>query len=52
MMKTWSRESTPTPTTDPSTQWFGSGWGQKGSTSKIGASAVLADAVWSRSWAT
>ena len=30
----WSRASTPTPMVDPRTQWFGSGFGQKGSTSK------------------
>ena len=51
-MNTWSRESTPTPTADPSTMWSGSGLGQNGSTTKIGASAALADAVLRRSWAT
>src|SRR5690606_29088086 len=37
-MNTWSRESTPTPMVEPRTQLFGSGLGQRGSTSKIGAS--------------
>src|SRR2546423_1874673 len=36
-MKMWSRSSTPTPITLPSTQWFGSGLGHIGSTSKRGA---------------
>ena len=37
MIQTWSRESTDTPIVEPSTQWFGSGFGQNGSTSKRGA---------------
>ena len=37
MIQTWSRESTETPIVEPKTQWFGSGFGQNGSTSKIGA---------------
>src|SRR5206468_13063800 len=34
---TWSRSSTPTPMTLPSTQWLGSGLGHIGSTSNDGA---------------
>src|SRR5690554_2166147 len=37
MIQTWSRESTETPIVEPSSQWFGSGFGQNGSTSKRGA---------------
>src|SRR5262245_9813228 len=37
MIQTWSRESTETPIVEPKTQWFGSGFGQKGSTSNRGA---------------
>ena len=37
MMNTWSRESTVTPIADPMSQWFGSGLGQSGSTSNVGA---------------
>src|SRR5262245_14097318 len=42
-MNTWSRASTPTPITLPSTQWFGRGFGQNGSTSNAGASSSRAD---------
>src|SRR5262245_37523329 len=37
MIHTWSRESTDNPMVEPSSQWFGSGFGQNGSTSKRGA---------------
>ena len=37
MIQTWSRESTETPIVEPSTQWFGNGFGQNGSTSNRGA---------------
>jgi hypothetical protein len=40
MMYTWSRESMPTPITEPRIQWFGSGFGHIGSTSKRGASTI------------
>src|SRR3990172_2301518 len=40
MMNTWSLESTPTPMAEPSSQWLGSGLGQKGSTSNSGASTL------------
>src|SRR5215475_6690057 len=43
-MNTWSFASTPTPMTLPSTQWLGSGLGQRGSTSKRGAWTNLARA--------
>ena len=39
-MKTWSRESTPTPIAFPSTHLLGSGLGQNGSTSNVGASTI------------
>ena len=45
MMKTWSRESTPTPMVEPRIQWLGSGLGQSGSTSKMGASPDISG-VW------
>jgi hypothetical protein len=38
MVQTLSWASTASPIVDPVTQWFGNGLGQKGSTSKIGAS--------------
>ena len=44
MMKTWSRESTPTPMVEPRIQWLGSGLGQSGSTSKMGASPDMSGA--------
>jgi len=37
MIQTWSRESTETPIVEPKSQWFGSGFGQSGSTVKRGA---------------
>src|SRR5262245_34985723 len=37
MIQTWSRESTETPIVQPRIQWFGSGFGHNGSTSKRGA---------------
>ena len=37
MIQTWSCASTETPIVEPSTQWFGSGFGQNGSTSNRGA---------------
>ena len=36
-IQTWSLESTATPIAGPRIQWFGSGLGQNGSTSKRGA---------------
>src|SRR5438132_12651581 len=38
----WSWESTETPTAEPMTQWFGSGFGHRGSTSNCGASTPAA----------
>ena len=37
----WSRESTATPTTAPTIQWFGSGFGQAGSTVNCGIRGVV-----------
>ena len=48
---TWSRESTPTPTTEPNNQWLGNGFGQNGSTSKRGASTCPWTAFRSTQWA-
>ena len=45
-MKTWSRESTPTPMVEPRIQWLGSGLGQSGSTSKMGASPDMSVVAW------
>src|SRR5882672_9917383 len=45
MIQTWSRESTDTPMVEPSSQWFGSGFGQSGSTSKRGAMGPAAAAA-------
>src|SRR5262245_36597139 len=45
MIQTWSRESTDTPIVEPSSQWFGSGLGQNGSTSKRGATGPPAGAA-------
>src|SRR6188472_4122809 len=36
----WSCASTATPVTEPSSQWFGSGLGQSGSTSKAGGACA------------
>ena len=45
MIQTWSRESTDTPIVEPSTQWFGNGFGQNGSTSKRGATPGAPDSA-------
>src|SRR5512134_3078854 len=37
MIQTWSCSSTQTPIVEPRSQWFGSGFGQRGSTSNLGA---------------
>ena len=42
MIQTWSCSSTQTPIVEPSSQWFGSGFGQNGSTSNIGACTLRA----------
>src|SRR3954468_20921108 len=39
VIHTWSRWSTATPATAPTIQWLGKGFGQAGSTSKVGGAA-------------
>ena len=41
MIQTWSCSSTQTPMVQPSSQWFGSGFGHSGSTSNIGAVTLV-----------
>src|SRR5687767_3164873 len=43
MIQMWSCASTDTPIVDPRTQWLGSGFGHRGSTSKRGACTVARD---------
>src|ERR1700674_713584 len=43
MVHTWSWSSVETPMVEPVTQWFGSGFGQNGSTSNMGA---ITPAAW------